>query len=189
MQVLFIIVEHLICWLHLSQLWLIEFGKREFQNQNKGKWYSINEDTVNKAKDKRYTSLEMAHLSVNMEPINEYEAVKSLNKSVKEFEYCVWAAGMQNAVNRQTVRGLKGKVDDSLEIITYTIAARTIITLQETNGNNVSFCSGEKEKPSRMGLQSFNCTVNEAIELIKRCIKSWDTNGIRLIDDKDIGII
>ena len=123
-------------------------------------------------------------LSPKKEDRDLYERLKLL---VKRFEAAVWFQGLQEQNNATRERGvsqedpsrfdredpLEKKTKKTVELLAYTIAGRTMITLQRGE-TMLSMVADESSKESRTGLQGIYGTEAQVTQLVDDAIAQWE---------------
>ena len=108
------------------------------------------------------------------------EFYERLKIAVKAFEREVWLDGLQACVDAESKRGMSScrtiwehlLGEEPVEMLTYTIAARVMITLQR-RGVFLSVVVAEHGTESTMGIQGLHATEAEAIELLQVAQAQW----------------
>lgn len=123
-------------------------------------------------------------LSPKKEDRDLYERLKLL---VMRFEAAVWFKGLQEQNNATRERGvsqegpsrfdredpLEKKTKKTVELLAYTIAGRTMITLQRGD-IMLSMVADESSKESRTGLQGIYGTEAQVTQLVEDAIAQWE---------------
>jgi hypothetical protein len=118
-------------------------------------------------------------------PREEMEALLKLEERVVEFREQVWEAGLQKIVDACRYKGMEGRVSETIEILCYSMAGRTMTTLREGD-HDVTVLSASNEAPSRMGLHGINGTLRQGQELLQRACEVWKTQGISMEHEKSV---
>jgi hypothetical protein len=114
-------------------------------------------------------------------------SVNQLKEKLKEFDQKVWFKGLQKHVLSTRERGVSAKVE-GLEVLTYTMAGRTMITFREGE-NYVSAVADETSTECRTGLQGIGATAEQAWALIDSTIHLFETGLLVFKDDDKVSII
>lgn len=115
-----------------------------------------------------------------------YDSNVRIVAKVKEFERDVWFnGGLQQRVQKETVRGLKASGED-FEALLYSTAGRVLIALTDTESKQfITVITAEDEKPYErkelsgsedmgpMGIQELNCTEGTALRLLETAMMKF----------------
>lgn len=113
-----------------------------------------------------------------------------IQEKIKEFESKVWFGGLQEIVSGTSARGVcaKTKNDNNFCVLTYTIAGRTMFTIEDDHAS-ISTVASDTGKESSMGLQGIRALFGEAIYLLDQAIEKWENKTLVFKDDAKVGII
>jgi hypothetical protein len=123
-----------------------------------------------------------------------------IQQLVNTFEAMVWYPHMQKMVDASKRSGMKAELD-GLDVLVYTCAGRTMITLQKDDYYSFTLITAEGETPHRredvitrdkmgpMGYQSIYGSANMAREMVEKVIAAIHTGKFNLKDDNEVGII
>jgi hypothetical protein len=143
-------------------------------------------------KEKRWTTNEFLDGILIDGPTREsYERLKV---AVKDFEREVWFNGLQDWINAESQRGMADSKtvwdhllgEDCVEMLTYAIAARVMITLQR-RGIFLSVVVAEHGTENSMGIQGLHATEAEAMELLQVAQDQWKA-GRRPTGSSSVGL-
>lgn len=114
----------------------------------------------------------------------------TLGSLAKKFESKVWFAGLQDQVLNTRERGVSARPDrkDKLVVLTYTIAGRTMITIEDKK-SAVTFITSDTGNEHVMGCQGVDATTEEAVELVNRAITLYQEGKLVFQLDKKVGIL
>jgi hypothetical protein len=102
-------------------------------------------------------------------------SVDKITKKIKEFEEKVWFRGLQEIVMRSEVSGVSAKLKShsNFYVLTFSSAARTMITIGDESGgrsSTITALTEEKSSFSRMGFQGIDAREGDAIYLLDTAI-------------------
>lgn len=108
---------------------------------------------------------------------------------IKYFEKHSWFNGIQSTVQKSSTKGMKAEAK-GLTMLTYTIAGRAMITLEEDNAS-ITLITAEDEMESRMGLQGICATEKQAKNILLKANMLWrnrEDNGFFLKEDRKVSM-
>lgn len=129
-----------------------------------------------------------------------YDAVRRLSELAKRFDREVWlpdltdpSKGLAGIVRPSTGKGMasdcKGLEPLGIaKFMTYCIAGRCAIQVEDTQGHFVQIITAEDEDAHRMGLNTIYATAGEATKLLTNVIEAWKAGALLHTDDDKVGI-
>jgi hypothetical protein len=137
---------------------------------------------------------------IQIQDLSELESLKTkleiqiaslkIQEKIKAFEKKVWFAGLQEKVLATKCRGVSAKLKTHcyLSVLTYTIAGRTMITIEDKD-SSVTCVADETSKESRTGLQGINAKLNDGLDLMDLAIELYENKTLKFKDDDKVGMI
>lgn len=116
---------------------------------------------------------------------DEYENVRP---HIKTFEERIWFSGLSEIVRESNKRGHRGTCGD-LEVMLWSMAGRTMITLRDIKGRWLSLMVATDEDESTMGLHERSIDVLLIDEWLRHVADFWDWTGIVPDDSVTLDIL
>jgi uncharacterized membrane protein YvbJ len=143
-----------------------------------------NEEKLTKALGEAVSEVMKAKIKVQL-------TTARLQKKIKEFDAKVWFKGLQDQISKTKERGVSakmGKKHYNFSVLTWTIAGRTMITIEDDEAS-VTAVADETSKESRTGLHGIRATSEQALGLLDRAILLYESGQLKFKDDKNISMI
>ena len=106
--------------------------------------------------------------------LSEYESVRP---HIKTFEERIWFGGLSEIVRESNNRGHRGTCGD-LEVMLWSMAGRTMITLRDENGRWLSLMVATDDDRSTMGLHERSIDVPLIDKWLRHVADFWDWTGV-----------